>query len=338
VHSTVIDYALRRIAPEHLSTPEVTDARDPQLLGSAGSLLLLYSDARGKASLIFGRTLELDGKPRGEPSLISASEEEYNYDPGMARAADGSHWVVFTQATSRKVHDLHLRHVDQHLSPVAPSARVTAYAPPKKRRVVASSASIALGGDLINVAYRVQRGLGHQVMQLRISPRSAQLSGGGVAAASESPVESGDEESDRFAGQAVTLSERAGVQAQPRIACLDAGCFTVWSDEANGAQAALVSKDTGEVLWRRNFSAKGARPALAGRGGRGLVAWYEADQVRVATLDKNGVGEPSVVASVKGLQPYPEVVAGAEPAQWYISWRSYEAAVFEPFVARVDCE
>ena len=60
-------------------------------------------------------------------------------------------------------------------------------------------------------------------------------------------------------------------------------------------------------------------------------------RVKIATADATGLGEPSVVGWVKGLQPYPEVVAGAEPGQWYISWRAYEAAVFEPFVARVDC-
>ena len=52
---------------------------------------------------------------------------------------------------------------------------------------------------------------------------------------------------------------------------------------------------------------------------------------------QRSIGVATVVAWVKGLQPYPEVVAGAEPGQWYISWRAYEAAVFEPFVARVDC-
>ena len=67
------------------------------------------------------------------------------------------------------------------------------------------------------------------------------------------------------------------------------------------------------------------------------MAWYEADRVRFALVEGTGVGQSNVVGWVKGLQPYPEVVAGAEPGQWYISWRAYEAAIFEPFVARVDC-
>jgi hypothetical protein len=39
-------------------TPEVTDARDPVLVGADTGLLLLYSDARGKDSLVFGRELD----------------------------------------------------------------------------------------------------------------------------------------------------------------------------------------------------------------------------------------------------------------------------------------
>jgi hypothetical protein len=113
--------------------------------------------------------------------------------------------------------------------------------------------------------------------------------------------------------------------------------LTVWSDDTHGAQAALVSKDTGEVLWRKNFAAAGYRPALGRQGQQVAVAWYEGDRVRFAQVDGSSVAEPNVVGWVKGLQPYPEVVGGAEPGQWYISWRAYEAAIFEPFVARVDC-
>jgi len=33
----------------------------------------------------------------------------------------------------------------------------------------------------------------------------------------------------------LVLSEEAGVQAQPRISCLEAGCLVVWSDEERQA-------------------------------------------------------------------------------------------------------
>jgi hypothetical protein len=340
VYTTRLDYALRRIGPEQVVTPEVIDARDPQLLGSEGSLLLLYADARGKESLVYGRELALDGQSAGAAHLLNATGSDYAYDPALARAPDGTHWVVYTQADDKRVHDLYLRHLDRTLAPLGAPVRITAYAPPEKLRTVASFASIEVSRELIHISYRLQRGVAYQVVQLRIRPDDPQLASGGVDRGVTQTVKGTEAEgdrTDRFVGQAVVLAEETEVQAQPRVTCLEAGCLTVWSDEAHGAQAALVSKDTGEVLWRKNFAAAGYRPAVGRQGQQAAIAWYEGDRVRFALVEGSGVSEPNVVGWVKGLQPYPEVVGGAEPGQWYISWRAYEAAIFEPFVARVDC-
>ena len=341
VYTTRLDYALRRIGPEQVVSPEVIDARDPQLFGTDNSLVLLYADARGKESLVYGRELALDGGPGGPPQLLNATSSDYAYDPALARAADGSHWVVYTQADDRRVHDLYLRHLDRSLSPLGPPVRITAYAPPEKLRTVASFASIELSRDMINIAYRLQRGVAYQVMQLRISPDDPQLASGGVERVATQPAKGSDvaeaDRTDRHVGQAVVLTDETEVQAQPRITCLEAGCLTVWADETRGAQAVLVSKDTGEVLWRKNFAPAGWRPAVGRQGQQPAIAWYEGDRVKFALVEGSNLGQPIVVGWVKGLQPYPEVVGGAEPGQWYISWRAYEAAIFEPFVARVDC-
>jgi serine/threonine-protein kinase len=337
VYTSRLDYALRRISPERLVTPEATDARDAQLFGANQSLLLMYSDVRGKTSLIYGRELDLEGNNKSPPYLLNASSDDYAYDPTLARAADGTHWIAYTQVDDRRVHDLYIRHLDAALSPLGAPIRVTAYTPPEKLRTVASFASIGVGQNMIHLAYRLQRGLLYQVVHLRIDPESPLAARGGLERAATQPVKSGDAEADRFVGEVAALSEESTVQAQPRLTCLEAGCLTVWSDETRGAQAVFVDKATGEVLWRRNFAAQGSRPALGQQGAQAAVVWYENDRVKIAPVDAGGLGEPSVIGWVKGLQPYPEVVAGAEPGQWYISWRAYEAAVFEPFVARVDC-
>jgi serine/threonine protein kinase len=350
VYTTRLDYALRRISPERVVTPEVIDARDPQLIGGDDRLLLLYADARGKESLIYARELATDGNDDGPAHLVNGTSNDFAYDPAIARAPDGTFWAVYTQADDKRVHDLYLRHLDRSLSPMGEPARITAYAPPEKLRTVASFASIEMSRDMINVAFRLQRGVAYQVMQLRISPDDPLLARGGVERAvtqTAKGTEAEADRADRVVGQAVLLADETEVQAQPRITCLEAGCLTVWSDETRGAQLALVSRDTGEVLWRKNFAAAGSRPAVGRQGQQSAVSWYEKDRVKFALLEGLGegaqaggerrLGEPSVVGWVKGLQPYPEVVAGAEPGQWYISWRAYEAAIFEPFVARVDC-
>jgi serine/threonine-protein kinase len=346
VYTTRLDYALRRIAPEHVVTPEVIDARDPQLLGTDNALLLLYTDARGKESLVYGRELSLDGASAGAAHLLNAAGSDFAYDPAMARAADGTHWVVYTQADDKRVHDLYLRHLDRSLAPLGAPVRIAAYAPPEKLRTVASFSSIELSRDVINIAYRLQRGVEYQVIQLRIASDDPILQTNGVERVATQTAKGTDAEidrTDRFVGQAVALTEETEVQAQPRITCLEAGCLTAWSDDSRGAQAVMLSKDTGEVLWRKNFAAAGARPSLGRQGQQAAVAWYENDRVKFALVEggattaPTGIAEPSVLGWVKGLQPYPEVVGGAEPGQWYISWRAYEAAIFEPFVARVDC-
>lgn len=340
VYTTRLDSALRRISPERVVTPEVTDARDAQLFARDGSLVLLYADARSKESLIFGRELDADANTTGAPRMLNASDHDYAYDPSMTRAPDGTYWLSYTEAEDKRVHDLYLRHLDRSLNPLGKVARVTAYAPPEKLRSVASFSDIEFGHQMIQLVYRLLRGTTHQVVQLRISPDAAELASGGVERNPTQPAKSGsagEDEGDRFVGQMTMLSDDAGQQAQPRITCLEAGCLTVWADETHGAQAVLTSKDTGEVLWRKNFAAQGLRPSLGRQGSRATVVWYENDRVKIAPIDENGVGTASVVAWVKGVQPYPEVVAGAEPGQWYISWRAYEASVFEPFVARVDC-
>ena len=340
VYTTRLDYALRRIAPAQVVTPEVIDARDPQLIVSGSSLFLLYADARGKESLIYGRELAPDGGPSGGSRLLNASGRDYAYDPALARSPDGTHWVVYTQADDKRVHDLHLRHLDEKLAPLGAPVRITAFAPPEKLRTVPSFSSIELGGGMINISYRLQRGVSYQVVQQRISPDDPLLARGGVERQQTQAAkgsESAADQTEPVVGQLVILADETEVQAQPRITCLEAGCLTVWADEANGAQAAFVSKDTGEVAWRKNFAAAGSRPAVGRQGQQAAVAWFEGDRVRFARVEGNDIGPSKVVGWVKGLQPYPEVVGGAEPGQWYISWRAYEAAIFEPFVARVDC-
>ncbi len=338
VYATRLDFALRRTSAETVVTPEVMDARDPQLLGTEAAPLLVYTDARGKESLIYGRELDADGTGKGPPRLLNATENDYAYDPSLARAPDGTYWVAYTQADDKRVHDLYIRHLDRSLGPLSEPIRVTAYTPPEKLRTVASFASVDLSNGLLNLTYRLQRGLSYEVILLRIRPDSPEIVAGGVEKATTLPAKSaGEDTPDRVAGEAIMISDDTGVQAQPRITCWEVGCAIAWSDESHGAQAVFVSKDTGEVLWRKNFAGQGLRPSLGRQGTQGAIVWYDEDRVKVASLDPSGISDPSVVGWVKGLQPYPEVVAGAEPGQWYISWRAYEAALFEPFVARVDC-
>jgi serine/threonine-protein kinase len=134
------------------------------------------------------------------------------------------------------------------------------------------------------------------------------------------------------------VSADHGKNVEPRIACTELGCFTVWEDDKAGALAAFVDPAKGEAIWHREFARKGSRPAVASASWGAAVAWYEGNRVKLAALTRDGVDPGSVVARVGGNQPYPAIIPGAQAGQWYISWRDYEGGHFESFVVRAECQ
>ncbi len=124
----------------------------------------------------------------------------------------------------------------------------------------------------------------------------------------------------------------------PRIACIEKACAVVWDDDNGGAYAAYVERDKAEPLWHREFSAKGIRPTLVSTKDQTLIAWYEDSRLKLAQLGRDGLGKASVLASVKGFQPEPDVTRGEKPGQWLVAFRDYESAHFEAFGLRTECK
>jgi hypothetical protein len=113
----------------------------------------------------------------------------------------------------------------------------------------------------------------------------------------------------------------------------------VWDDEQTGGVAAFIPTGKLEPLWYREFGSQGARPAIASSPtGEVVVSWFEGKRVRIAQISQDGLEEPSVLGRVSGYQPYPAIVAGKVPGQWYVSWRDYEAGQLEAFIVRADCQ
>jgi hypothetical protein len=155
----------------------------------------------------------------------------------------------------------------------------------------------------------------------------------------------GDEESDRFLGQAFPLSDAPGNHDQSVIRCTDGGsCYVAWDDAQNAGFVSLVADD-GRIVWRKKLSAGSERPGLElngpGQGEQtGMLAWYENKRVQIAPLSASGPGESTAVGRISAVlqQPPPLLVAAKKkPGRWYVAWRGYEAAVQEPFIARADC-
>jgi serine/threonine-protein kinase len=136
----------------------------------------------------------------------------------------------------------------------------------------------------------------------------------------------------------VPLSKPLGKHAQPRIACVQAGCVIVWDEENAGAHIAFLAPETGEIVWQRTLGAESVRPALAvAPWGQVAIAWYEDSKVLWTSVGKDGIGKASLLTRVSGHQPYPAVVAGLERGQWWVAFRDFEAGHFESFVVRAQC-
>ena len=143
----------------------------------------------------------------------------------------------------------------------------------------------------------------------------------------------------RHVGQLIDVSTTEGKHGQPRISCIAEGCFAVWDNEDGGATASFVNGETGEPIWHRDFAPKGARPGVArASDGATLLVWYDNSQVWASSLTRDGIGKASILGRVSGYQPYPEVIPGNQPGQWYVSWRGFEAGHLETFVVRTQCK
>jgi serine/threonine-protein kinase len=224
------------------------------------------------------------------------------------------------------------RRLGPGLEPLADAVRLTALAPRRGVTTAASKPDVAISRGHLYVVFTQERAQRHQIMLLRVPLNDAALMAGmGVDDKQRA-------QKDRYVGTVRAVGTPHGRSSQPRLACSGMGCFTVWDDEKGGAFAAFVDPTTGEALWHREFARKGSRPSVAATAAEVVVAYYDTLRVKLARIDRDGLGPPSVVARVSGYQPYPAIVAGPEPGQWYISWRDYEAGHFEAFVARAQCQ
>jgi serine/threonine-protein kinase len=142
---------------------------------------------------------------------------------------------------------------------------------------------------------------------------------------------------DRFAGHNILLRSEPR-QAEPSMICDGSGCLVVWDDETGGAFAGFVPPGGEAPLWHREFSTKGKRPVVArSDDGGAAVAFFAGDRLFIAPVDRDGIGDPSVLSRVSGFQPQPSLVSAGNPGEWLIAWRDYEAGHLEVFVARAHC-
>ena len=335
---TLLDPALRRIRALSNVTPEGHTVRDPELFATNQGVGLSYWDFAGDTPGAYVRLLDTSGKILTAPTRLGTQTAKHPYYPALAPDGQGNFWAVWVEPSRPRVFDLFVRKLDARLKPLSEPVAVTGYATPRILKTQAARPSIAVAHGLLHITYTLRRGHSQHVLLLRLTPELAQ-SGPGVNPEAKQ-VAIGDEESDRFLGQAIELTPSSGKHDYTTIRCHTGGCLVAWDDAASSAHLAFVQPN-GSVAWRRAISPPtGARPGLAVKDQQALVAWYESKRVYVAPVREGVLGEPSVVGRVSAIyqQPPPLILPAASSDRWYVSWRGYEAAVPEPFIAHVICK
>lgn len=332
-YATLLDGALRRVTPAHNITPEASSVRHTQLVAVEDRVALIYWDASEKSPGVYSRLLRRDGRIAGPARRISEAKRE-QFFPTLAPSDDGTFWAVWEEELTPEVEDLFARHLNSELEPIGDIIRLTAFRRTKSVVTAAHTPDATIVHDQLKIVYAFQRDTEHRIHMMRIPLDDGQLEKG-----LPPPQGEKDTRRDRALGTKVVLGPARGKNKQPRLACTDEGCFVAWDDELGGALAAFIEKGATEALWHREFATKAARPSItASPAGQVATAWYEPRRVRIAMITRDGVEAPTSIGRVSGYQPYSSMVAGAEPGEWYISWRDYESGALESFIVRVKCQ
>jgi serine/threonine protein kinase len=328
-YAVLLDDALRRSSPDIPVTPEVSSARQVQLIPAGDKFVLLYWDEGGNEPGVYVRFVSHDGHIAGPAHRISAIKKGDLY-AALTPSEGGKYWAVWQEEVDKGSTDIVARELDADLQPVSEQIRLTAIPAPKASTTSAGTPAVAIQNGRLYVSFSVNRGFEHlQVYLQRIALDDATLKTGLLPPKKPTSKE-------RFLGQ-VQLLSRDGKNTTPVIACTAEGCFVAWDDDKAGASVAFVDKDKGQMLWHRDMPAKVVRPAVAASNNSAVISWFDESRLRIAPLTRDGLGAVTSLSRVSGFQPQPDLAAGEKPGQWYISWRDYESAHLEVFALRTEC-
>lgn len=325
-YTALLDKAMRVVGEPVDVTPDASAVSKPELVVAGDSILLTYWEARGEATGAHARWLDGSGRPAGRPVLIGPSGVR-NGLVSVDRAPDGSFFAAYTSETEIGCEDLFLAKLSPKLEVQGGPVRATDFIPvgPGKPRV--RLPSLAVHGDSIYVAFRLERDPTRAVHVLRVP----------VADAGKGLEDAPAGQTDRMIGEATIGNADKTKADAPTIGCGGEGCVAMWHAEMQGGLFGLGLEGDKANRWKKKLS-KGARPAIAfSASGQGQAVWFEGGRVVTATLVKDGLGPATKIARVISDQPTPSITAGEKPGEWYIAWLDYEAGHLEPYAARVQC-
>jgi hypothetical protein len=329
-YSMLLDTSMRSAAAPIDVTPEASGAQEPRLFVTDDRVLLMYGDAQGSTPGVFVRVLDSTGRVTAPPVRVSESRTAVQ-SPSFSRGPIGDFWLAFIDDRDKTSDDVFLQKLSPSLRPAQPVIRVSDFVGKGALKSKARTPAIAVAGSSLQLVYRVDDGREHNVVRQRIALNDPGLVTGLVDAKDKHPTK------DRFVGELKNVTEKKVGGGAPAITCDTSGCLLAWRDDPKGASIAFFDPASATIVWRKRFSAAATQVSVALDGnGRGLLAWYEAGRLKLASITKDGLGEPGLAGRVLGDQPRPEIAAGPQ-GEWLVAWNDVEAQHIETFAARVSC-
>jgi serine/threonine-protein kinase len=329
-YAALLDEAMRVVDEPVDVTPEAGSASRPELLAAGDKVLLVFWDSRGEGGGgARARFLDATGKPEGTAVVVGKSTVRGGW-AAVSRAPDGSFYVAFPNESEIGSEDLFLSRLSPKLEPQGEPIRMTDFIPVGASKPRARYPSVAVHGDALHIAFRLEREPSRTVHHIRVP--LAEASGKGLEAAGPNA------RTDRSIGEMVLVNTDKTKAEGPSMACGGDACFIAWHAEMQGGMfGAIVEPSKAQPAWRKKFS-RGARPALAfAPGGQAQLVWFESGRVVTGSLGRDGLGGATKIARVISDQPTPSITAGKKPGEWYVAWLDYEAGHLEPYAARFEC-
>ncbi|MBI5534898.1 MAG: serine/threonine protein kinase [Deltaproteobacteria bacterium] len=329
-YSMLLDSAMRSAGAPIDVTPEAVGVQDPRLFVADDRLILMYGDAAGATPGIFLRVLDSTGRITAPPVRVSESRAAVQ-SPSIARGPIGDFWLAFIDERDKTSDDVFLQKLSPSLRPAQPVIRISDLVGKGIAKTKARMPSIAIASSNIQIVYRVEDARDHSIMRQKIALNDPGLVTGLPDLKDKHPTK------DRVVGELKPVTDKKIGGVWPTITCDTSGCLIAWRDDPKGASAAFFDPNSSTIIWRKKFSAAATQVNVMLDGsGRGLLAWYEAGRLKVASITKDGMGEAGLAGRVLGDQPRPELAPGAQ-GEWLITWNDLEAQHMETYVARVSC-
>jgi serine/threonine-protein kinase len=331
-YTVALDDALRPVGEPIDVTPEGGSVKLPVLRAFGDKLVLVYGDGHGTNVGVHARMLDAQGR-FGGPLIQLGPLRGPTSGMSIDRAEDGTFWLAWEAEVDSGNDELFLRHFSDKLDPLGEPVRATDFVAqgPQKPRV--RSPMLAITGDSLQVAYRLERTPQQTVYRMRVPLADA-----------GKPVEArkkGDR-ADRFIGESFVMNKDKSKADATSIACTKDACFLAWDGEGStGVSVAYLEPKSAAPIWTndKKFSRAGGHPAVGlDASGNARIIWFEKGGIMTAAISRDGIGPATKIARVSGVQPPPAIIAGKAPGEWLMAWLDFEAGQLEPYAARFVCK